>query len=278
MQLVERRIWEFSSAQLAAGLTACFEGYVQRFVLDAKGFESRFRGEGLDSLSSIYVTDNEAPVGICLIARRGWTCRVAAMAIAPAYRRRGIGKGLMGKVISEARDRGDRRLVLEVIEQNPSAIQLYEGVGLRRTRRLVGYRRPALGNSSDPRTMELVEVDPLEVVRRMATECEDNLPWDFKPENLSSKGPPVMGLRLGGAYALVVDTEGERAIIWSFFTERASRRAGEGSRLIGAIAEKFSTKAVVTPVALPDDLAPEFFEANGFDVSDISQFEMAIDL
>lgn len=278
MQLVERRILEFSSEQLAAGITACFEGYIQRFVLDAKGFENRFRGEGLDGLASIYLTDEESPVGICLIARRGWTSRVAAMAIAPNYRRKGIGKRLMGKVISEARARGDRRMVLEVIEQNPSAIQLYEDVGMSKTRRLVGYRRPAVGVSLLAPITDLVEVDPLEVVRRMSAECDDNLPWDFKPENLSAKGPPVMGLKLGGSYALVVDTEGERAIIWSFFTARSSRRKGEGSRLIRAIAEKFSSKMVVTPVALPDSLAPEFFRANGFELADISQYEMAINL
>lgn len=273
--LLEKRAIEFTPTQLAEAVTECFKGYIQTFILDAEGFERRFRPEGLDTEASIILMDGDSPAAICLIARQGWTCRVAAMAIAPDFRGQGVGKSLMRKVIDEARDRGDHRIVLEVIEQNPPAIGLYESVGLKITRRLVGYRRSPMPSVA----ADLKEIDPLTVVRHMFTECDANLPWDFKPETLIGKSPPTLGLTIDErSFALVTNTPGERVIIWSLFTDRAYRNAGCARQLLEAIAARFTGKALVTPVALPDDLAPEFFASTGFQVNEISQYEMALDL
>ena len=274
-ELTEHRAIEFTPAQLAEAVTHCFEGYVMPFVLDALGFERRFRPEGLDSQSSVILKEGDQFAAICLIARQGWTSRVAAMAIAPDFRRQGVGKHLMNLVIGEARERGDRRLVLEVIEQNPPAIGLYESVGLTITRRLVGYRRePSLGASA-----EIQEVDPSEVIRRQVIECDAGLPWDYKPETLATKCVSLTGYSLEDrAFALVTNTTGERVIIWSLFTIRSERRKGYGKRMVEAIAARYPEKALVTPVALPDTHAPEFLTAVGFSEVSISQFEMAIDL
>jgi ribosomal protein S18 acetylase RimI-like enzyme len=154
--LSEHRAIEYNAAQLAAAVTACFEGYVMPFVIDGLQFERRFRPEGLDTQSSVILMDSDKPAAICLIARQGWTSRVAAMAIAPNFRRKGVGQHLMNLVIDEARKRGDHRLILEVIEQNPPAIGLYESVGMSITRRLAGYRRePSAGTKSDIQFIDL---------------------------------------------------------------------------------------------------------------------------
>ena len=274
-ELNEHRAIEFTPAQLAEAITHCFEGYVMTFVLDALGFERRFRPEGLDSQSSVILKKGDEFAAICLIARQGWTTRVAAMAIAPNFRRQGVGQHLMNLVIGEAKARGDKKLVLEVIEQNPPAIKLYESVGLSITRRLAGYRRePSPGVS-----FVLKEVDPSEVIRRQVVECEPGLPWDYKPETLATKGVTLTGYSLEGrAFALVTNTPGERIIIWSLFTNRTERRNGLGKQLVEAIAAPYPEKALVTPVALPDTHAPEFLTAAGFSEVAISQYEMAIDL
>ncbi|MEI7984725.1 MAG: GNAT family N-acetyltransferase [Armatimonadota bacterium] len=273
--LTEHRAIEFTASQLAEAVTTCFEGYIMPFIIDAPAFERRFRPEGLDSQASIILKNGENPAAVCLIARQGWTSRVAAMAIAPAFRRQGVGQHLMNLVIEESRKRNDHRLVLEVIEQNPPAIGLYESVGLTKIRRLVGYRRePSQG------TMTKVEIiDPSIVIRQQVIECDHDLPWDYRPETLSLKGTPMKGVTLDSeAFALITDTIPERIIIWSIFTKRANRNSGKAKKLVEAIAAMYPEKALVTPIALPDDHAPEFLRAAGFKEVDISQFEMAIDL
>ncbi len=47
------------------------------------------------------------------------------MAIAPGARGQGIGLWCMDRLVDEARARGERSMVLEVIEQNDPAVRLY---------------------------------------------------------------------------------------------------------------------------------------------------------
>jgi ribosomal protein S18 acetylase RimI-like enzyme len=274
-ELSEHRAIEFTPAQLADAMNVCFEGYIMTFTLDAATFERRFRPEGLDTISSVIMKSGDDFAAICLIARQGWTSRVAAMAIAPNFRRMGVGQRLMQKVISEARERGDKRMVLEVIEQNPPAIALYESVGMSKIHRLAGYRRePSEGLAAD-----LVRVDPSVVIRAQVMECPADLPWDFKAETLTLKMGILKGFSLGDeAFALISDPPGQRVIIWSLFTRKGSRRSGFGRRMVEALAALYPDAALVTSVALPDDYCPEFLSALGFAEVSISQFEMAIDL
>ncbi len=274
-ELSEHRAIEFTPAQLADAMNVCFEGYVMTFTLDAAAFERRFRSEGLDTISSVILKSGDAFAAICLIARQGWTSRVAAMAIAPSFRRQGVGQRLMNKVIDEARSRGDKHMVLEVIEQNPPAIALYEGVGMCKTRRLAGYRRePSVGLAAD-----LVRIDPSAVIRAQAAECPSDLPWDFKAETLTLKVGFLKGFSLGDeAFALISDPPGQRVIIWTLFTRKGSRRSGHGRKLVEALAALYPDRALVTSVTLPDDYCPEFLTALGFAEVSISQFEMALEL
>ncbi|MEI8281536.1 MAG: GNAT family N-acetyltransferase, partial [Armatimonadota bacterium] len=274
-ELSEHRAIEFTPAQLADAMNVCFEGYIMTFTLDAATFERRFRPEGLDTISSVILKSGDKFAAICLIARQGWTSRVAAMAIAPDFRRKGVGQLLMNKVIEEARKRGDRQMFLEVIEQNPPAIALYESVGMAKTRRLVGYRRePSQGLAES-----LVQIDPSTVIRAQAEECPSDLPWDFKPETLTLKMGFLKGFSLGDdAFALISDPPGQRVIIWSLFTRKGSRRSGFGGQMVEALAASYPDRALVTSVALPDDYCPEFLTALDFAEVSISQFEMAIEL
>ena len=102
------------------------------------------RVDSVDLASScIFVRDGTA-IGGALIARRGWTSRLAGMAVVPEARRSGVGRAVMHHLLGEAKARKDRRMVLEVIEQNTAAVNLYRAVGFRQIRRLIGFAGPAV--------------------------------------------------------------------------------------------------------------------------------------
>jgi hypothetical protein len=88
----ERPVAECTAAQVANALTRTFEGYVVSVDVSARGYEQRFRPENVDPFSSYVYFREQRPVAIILIARRGWTSRVAAMAVVPEERGRGFGK------------------------------------------------------------------------------------------------------------------------------------------------------------------------------------------
>lgn len=131
----------YSSDELANILTHCFENYIVRFVLDGPAFAARFGAEDLSLNDSLIVTHRQEPVAVALIARRGRHSRVAAFSIRPEMRGQGLGKALMQRVVADARQRGDHRLSLEVIEGNEAALALYHRAGLRIVRTLTGTRR-----------------------------------------------------------------------------------------------------------------------------------------
>src|SRR5215216_7809475 len=127
---------ECTATRAADALTRSFEGYVMPVNVNAQGYERRFRPESLDPFASRVYCRGTRPVAVVLVARRGWTSRIAAMAVAPEARGRGLGKLIMQDAIDEAVDRGDRSVLLEVFEHNTPAVKLYEALGLRPAPRL----------------------------------------------------------------------------------------------------------------------------------------------
>src|SRR5918995_3838529 len=169
-----RPVAECTAAQVAGALTKSFEGYVMPVKVTAQGYERRFRSEHVDPFSSYVYLQETRPVAVVLVARRGWSSRIAAMAVAPEARGRGLGKLIMQDAINEALERGDRSVLLEVFEHNTPAVKLYEGLGFRPARRLVGYHHDPGGAASEV-TDTLDELDPLDFARVVAREREAGL-------------------------------------------------------------------------------------------------------
>lgn len=131
---------EFPTAQLADLMTLSFEGYLIPIHITNDGLLTMLRRDGIDLNSSRVLTKNDEPVGVALIARRGWTSRLAAMGIVPNARNGGTGTWAMGQLIEEAKLRAEKEMLLEVIEQNTAGVKLYEKVSFTKMRRLVGYK------------------------------------------------------------------------------------------------------------------------------------------
>ncbi|HKO24934.1 MAG TPA: GNAT family N-acetyltransferase, partial [Chloroflexota bacterium] len=84
-----------------------------------------------------------APAGVALAAvrarREGMRTRLATMGVVPEHRRLGVGRALLRRVIDEARLRGARTLLVEVLAHNAPARVLYEAHGFVPRRPLVGF-------------------------------------------------------------------------------------------------------------------------------------------
>ncbi len=269
---------ECTAAQVANAINRSFEGYVMPVNVSSQGYERRFRSENLDPFASRVYFHDTRPVAVLLVARRGWTSRIAAMAVAPEVRAKGFGKRILQGAIREASSRGDRSLLLEVFEQNTPAVKLYTGLGFAPLRRLVGYHRE-LGAVA-PNTLDtLSELDPLYFARVVAREGEANLPWMLAAETLPAAVYPARAYHLDHhAYALIDDPDSDTIFLSALVVPRLHRRKGWGTRLVRALYAAFPNQAWSIPAVVPEELAPGFFAQCGWKRQSMSQMEMVLDL
>jgi ribosomal protein S18 acetylase RimI-like enzyme len=275
-----RPVAECTAEEVVAALRRGFEGYLVPLRFTPQAYERRFRAENLDPYASRVYERGGAPVGVMLIARRGWTSRVAAMGFAPEVRGQGLGRRFLGEAITEAEARGDRTMLLEVFEQNPSARALYTKLGFQEQRRLVGWKWEPGEAAADLADAEnLTEIDPLEFGRLVARQGEPGLPWALQAETLSAATAPARAWHLAHrAYALVADPAAEKLGLTALVVPQPHRRQGWGSRLVLALTAAFPGRPWSVSPVVPEGLVGDFFTQLGWGGWEIQQIEMRLEL
>jgi hypothetical protein len=94
-------------------------------------------------------------------------------------------------------------MVLEVIEQNTAAVELYRACGFKTIRRLIGFAGPAASGAVAPGN--LIEVDLREVAAAVTRSGLPDLPWQLSGETLAQLVPPAVAYRLDGAWIALTD-------------------------------------------------------------------------
>lgn len=269
-EIVSKPALNWNSFQLAEILTHCFEQYVVHFRLEGETFGWRFASEDFFPGDSLVWLDRGEPKAMALVTRRGRTCRLAAFAIRPELRGQGLGKIFIQQLIDEARARGDRQFFLEVILGNEGGLALYERMGFVRQQTLVGFH--SSGVPEGEVNGELLEVDPLQMTRRMMASPDAPLPWLCAAETLY-KLPGTAFVLDEVAYAMVVP--GEIPKLRGLFVEPHARRSGKAKKLLALLQRRFP--GLVTIPSLPEAVAPLFL-SSGFTQDTLQQYEMKLTL
>jgi|CXWL01.1.fsa_nt_gi ribosomal protein S18 acetylase RimI-like enzyme len=281
---------EFTIPQLADLMTRSFEGYLIPIHITHDGLLTMLRRDGIDLNSSRVLAKDDEPVGIALIARRGWTSRLAAMGIVSTARNGGVGTWAMQNLIEEAKARGEKEMLLEVIEQNTAGVKLYEKVGFTKIRRLVGYRlditqtAPAavLGGgdaalSNGSAQDELQEIDIRELARLVTYHGLKDLPWQLSGTTIMQHTPPSRAFRLNDAYCLISNPAAADVSISSVLVKARSRGAGLSAVLMRALFARFPNKTWHVSPIFPEEMGV-IFEQVGMTRETLSQWQMSLTL
>ena len=108
---------------------AAYEGYLLPFHVDEQ--QLAFMDDSFDldlDASRIAFRDGE-PVGLGNLGLRGEDAWIGGVGVVTSARRSGVGEALMRGLHEQARERGVRRVWLEVIVENTGALALYEKLG-----------------------------------------------------------------------------------------------------------------------------------------------------
>ncbi|MBV8045061.1 N-acetyltransferase [Pluralibacter sp.] len=269
MQFIAVPATHFSGEQLTSVLGDCFTDYIVPFAPVVDVFVQRFTAEGMSLVDSCIWLESDTPAAIAIVARRGHDARLAAFAVHPRHRGKGVGKRMMSALLASLREKGVRQMWLEVIRQNPAGVALYQSLGFEVRRGLCGY-------VSAPQFVPegiLQETDVLALVRRAAAEIDGSLPWVLDPFSLCTL--PCQAWTLGHqAYAVIsrITAKPQLQLLW---VEPRARGRGLAREMLRALGQQFP--ALGTSAAVPESFTPLFHGA-GYTTMAIQQYEMRITL
>jgi ribosomal protein S18 acetylase RimI-like enzyme len=274
---------DYPLPDLVNWLNQGFENYFVPIQFNVSQFLTMVRKDSIDLTCSRILLADENPCGVALIARRGWTSRLAAMGISSNMRGKGAGTWFMKQLIDEACKRGEHEMVLEVIEQNEAAVALYKKSGFEIVRRLVGFERSPKSLRSTPAEPTsaaksgdfalLEEID----IRTAATLISyfglPDLPWQLSGESIAQTNPPARAYQNGPAYAVISNPEAEHVVVWAVLVEPDARGKNLGVQLLQSVTSKYPGKTWHVPAILPEEFT-KLFERSGFEKEKLSQWQM----
>jgi len=277
MTLTVQPALEFPLSVLCDLINRSFKGYVAGDITFTPAILAGFMASGGIHLGrSLVALQDGEPAGIAMLARRGWTVRIALMGVIPDFQNQGAGRWLLDQIADQARTNDDRTLVLEVIEQNPRAVHLYESCGYRSIRRLMGYDYQAHDQEGQESPSQPT-VDVLEAARHIATWESPDLPWQCSGLSLSKSGAPNMAYRVDDCYAICSNPASETITILGLAVPPEQQRKGMATGLVANLMTMHPGKNWRVPPLCPEEYGPIFLR-NGFTVNPLNQFQMELQL
>jgi ribosomal protein S18 acetylase RimI-like enzyme len=260
-------------------LSRGFEDYLVKIASSNVLLLHLARSDSVDLAASRIVVRDGNALGAALIARRGWTARLAGMALVREARGQGVGRATVLHLLEEAKERQERSMVLEVIEQNETAVKLYEGCGFHRVRRLVGFSLPKATAAAQvhAKPPALEEVDLRSVGLVIAANGLLNLPWQMSAETVAQLSPPAVAYHLDGAWVALTAVASPQVMVRALVTERSRQGRGAAVALLRAVIARYPGKEWRMNALWPEELGQVFIEA-GFTRSALSQWQMLRDI
>ena len=255
MDLDIRSALSLSPTGRAELFNAAYEGYVVPFHLDEQQMAFMDNAFDLDlDASRIAYRDGE-PVGLGNLGLRGEDAWIGGVGVVSAARRSGVGEALMRALHEQARERGVRRVWLEVIVENTGALALYEKLGYEPVQDVEVWTLPGAEGEHEGREVPVAEA--------RARLPERHEPWQRADGTLANHDD-VRGL--------VTDTGAMLFCVRS--SAQLQQYAGEPEPLLRAL----RTFGDVYILNLPadDPAAPVLRELGGSVV--VRQHEMVLDL
>lgn len=272
MSITFQSALEYGPEPTAALLTEGFSGYFVPIQMTGAGLLTMIRQDSVDLQSSRVILQDDRPVGVALVARRGWTSRIAAMSIIPEARGHGAGAVCVRQLLQEAKARQDKAMTLEVIEQNTPAVRLYEKCGFQIQRRLVGYVGQIAAQEC---VMDLEEIDVRDAARALTAYGPDDLPWQVSGETLAQFGPPLIAYRSANSWLALSNPAAPTINVRGIVTLPDARRKGSATALLRAAIALHPGKIWRVAPHLPEEFGG-LFEGIGLIRDTLAQWQMRV--
>jgi hypothetical protein len=165
-------------------------------------------------------------------------------------------------------------MILEVIEQNPPAVKLYQRYGFNSLGRLLGWRGKYRGTPSHGK--EPTEISVLDATCFHSDPDYPGLPWQVS-RHAAAKVAGGRAFALGQIGVIIGDTRVTPVRLHGF--PGADGANWESLReLVQALLVKFPGTEFYAPPIFPEEFGEQIFRPTGFEQEKLSQFLMRKDL
>jgi GNAT superfamily N-acetyltransferase len=267
---------ELSLAEQAKVFSSAFTGYVGgSFELSATSLAAFVCSQGIDLCYSRFARSGDGElVSFGYINRTGGISRLAGMGTVPEARRSGAAAFALSSLLEEARERGDAAMVLEVIEQNPAALRLYQTQGFQEFDRLIGWR--GSDQSSRTNAQNLREIPLVEAMRLPSNPDYPALPWQVSG-HAAAKVAKARAYTWNGAAIVIGDTTAPSVRLHAYLGSDGTN--WETLRqMTQMLLGRFPGREFHAPPIFPEQFGTEIFSPLAFEQEKLTQFLMRKDL
>ena len=248
-------------------------------------FKNRSIKNGIDYESSVGVYDKGRLVGYTLIGLDIYDHRLSAFdigtGIIKSYRGQGIARKMFEFALPRLKEKGVKRFILEVLQDNEAAIRAYKKSGFRVVRSFDCYQMHFDDYQSSKKNAD--NIDILDINRNQIDRCLEFIDWHPSWENSFSSMHriPDTVICLGAVYEdrLIGALVYYPALNWIMcvVVEKHFRRRGVATLLIDQLIDRIQQDVVMVKlinVQSTDTGMRCFLENNGFEIY-VRQYEMA---
>jgi GNAT superfamily N-acetyltransferase len=268
-------------SQRVAIMNAAYADYYVPTRVTQEQMASLDRFYDVDVARSMVAHTRWECIGMALLALRGPRAWVSGVGVVPAWRRRGVARTMMRRLIAAAAEAGARTMLLEVIVENEPARRLYAALGFETVRELLTWQRPT---SADPLPIpleRLVPASPLELLANSEGWRDQRPCWQRETATLRSMAGRLTGYRLDWrgeptAYCLI-NTQDETVSLADVGINPDAGLLMPGRLLLQALAASYYGRPLSIMNVPADDALNRVLAALGFLVT-VRQVEMALNL
>jgi len=208
---------------LYAAFQSAFSDYVVKLTLTREQFAEMITRRGWRPELSVGAFEGDLMIAFTINGVDGDRAYDSGTGVVPTHRRTGLARALMERSFELLRDCSE--YVLEVIDANTRAADLYRSLGFRETRGLQCWAIDIPDASASEFPLRLLDGNPI------APDIEPS--WQNSTASIRRARDPHVVLGNEDAYAVVFPSNGDLS---QLLVRRETRRRGLGTRLVRSAA------------------------------------------
>jgi hypothetical protein len=123
----------------------------------------------------------------------------------------------------------------------------------------------------------LTEIDLREAGNLISQHGLADLPWQLAGETIAHMNPPARAFRNGPALVVTSNPNAEHVVIWSLLVEPQARGQQLGVEMLKGVIANHPGKTWHVPAIFPEEFG-SIFKRAGFEIEELSQWQMKLDL